>query len=362
MRVVSTIKSFDEYKLGMYDFLIPMIPSVFEELVQKIIVMDDNKINIDGLDTIHFTENYREELYSFQKSIGQKPFATLNQIGEGQAQVVTVKKHQERMGENGYHIFFNKMIAAAVLISQWLQDRETVDKGNEELSELVKLFITQKNVYIRMIRHELCHIEDQNNRKDWTWLDSSFTEKNLQTILRSDSFRLWEEYYACKRSNFIYSAEVASEELKNAVSNMDIAEREICELRWKYNNLEIELEDFVNQLHDYIRTTFIYWCYYMGHMDKYYESLVDRMMPELYPSRFYHFLPDIWKVLHAMSETYPEWQGPEIYDDLAKLVLQCINEFKVFPKDTATGLYYGIPVVHLQASCESGDINKKTSS
>ena len=53
-----------------------------------------------------------------------------------------------------------------------------------------------------------------------------------------------------------------------------------------------------------------------------------------------------------MGDKYPIWNGPEIFDELVETVLKSINEFEVYPQDTARGLYYDIPVVHLHTRSE----------
>ena len=61
MKIDVTIKGFDG-NLAQYDFLIPSIPNIMETLIDKLITLCEPAINIDGLNTIHFTEDYRAEI------------------------------------------------------------------------------------------------------------------------------------------------------------------------------------------------------------------------------------------------------------------------------------------------------------
>ncbi len=351
MQVVVTIKSFDDI-FSEYDFLIPTIAETMEKLINNLVTLEEPAINIEGLNIVHFTDNYMDELFAFQESMGQRPFATSNKISEGYAQVILVKDGQGNPEDVGYHIFISKYIATSIVVCQWLEDRMVDADITEDQKELVKELSLKKNQYIRIIRHELCHVEDENNQKKWEWFESAFEDKKLQSILRYDACRIWEEYYACKRSNFIYTLDSASQEISSLLSSLETAEKEICELRWEYNNQKIALTKFVALLHEYVRSAFIYGCYFMGHMDKMPGFQIDKLTPELYPSRFYPFFPDIWKALRKMAETYPTWKGPEVYDAVAEIVLKSIKEFEIYPKETEKGTYYNIPVVRLQTRSE----------
>lgn len=346
VRIIVTVKSFDD-QMSQFDFLIPSMANTMEQLTYRLISLEEPPINVDGLNAIHFTDNYREELFAFQESVGHHSFATKNKIADGYAQVVMVKEGQSSPENVGYHIFVSKLIPMTIMVGQFLEDNP-----GEASEDLVQNLRETKNEYARMLRHELSHVEDENNQKNWAWLEESFSHKNLQTTLRYDTYRLWEEFYACKRSNFIYDVNSVSREISSMLSNLETAEKEICELRWKYNNESLPLNDFVALFHEYVRSAFIYCCYFMGHMDRIYEYVSDKLQPDLYPSRFYSFMPCMWKALRKMNESYPEWSGPEIYDDLAEIVLKCIEEFEIYPKYTAGGVYYDIPVKHLITKSE----------
>lgn len=346
MKVISTIKSFDD-QMKQFDFLIPSLPNKMENLITRLINLDTTPINVEGLNTIHFTDQYREELFAFQYSVGQQPFATLNKIADGHAQVVLVKEGQGRPEDIGFHIFFSKLIPMAILIGQLCED------NHEKLEEgALKQLVGQKNEYIRMIRHELAHVEDENNQMKWQWLEPAFSDRTLQTALRYDAYRLWTEFYACKRSNFFYDENVLSRTIESLFNDLDKAEEEICDLRGKYNRIEIELNEFVKALHEYVRSALIYCCYFDGHMDWVYDSIAEKLFTVQYPSRFFIHFNELWIALRKMAETYPSWTSPQIYDGVANVVLRCINEFEIYPRQTAEGPYYDIPVMQLKTKLQ----------
>ena len=240
----------------------------------------------------------------------------------------------------GYHIFISKFIPMAIMVGQYGENLiGMLDTSEAELLEFAKKSQREKNKYLRMIRHELAHVEDGNNQNGWTWLESAFQGNTVKSTLRYDAFRLWEEYYACRRSNFFYDVNATTEEVTSLLSNLEEAEAEICDLRWKYNNGEITLDEFVQLLHEYIRLAFIYCCYFMGHTDGIYEYVVDKLQPELYPSRFYRRVSQMWGVLRTMADSYPNWSDSKIFDDLSAIIFNCIVEFEIYPEDTPHGIY-----------------------
>ena len=343
MQIIVTVKSFEE-KAAEFNFLIPAMKETMESVVNRLITLEEPPINIGNLVAIHFTENYREELFAFQESIGHPTFATQTKIGDGYAQVVYVAEGQGSPDLRGYHIFISKFIPMAIMVGQYGENLiGMLDTSEAELLEFAKKSQREKNKYLRMIRHELAHVEDGNNQNGWTWLESAFQGNTVKSMLRYDAFRLWEEYYACRRSNFFYDVNATTEEVTSLLSNLEEAEAEICDLRWKYNNGEITLDEFVQLLHEYIRLAFIYCCYFMGHTDGIYEYVVDKLQPELYPSRFYRRVGQMWGVLRAMADSYPNWDSPEVFDDLSTIILNCIVEFEIYPRDTDQGAYYDIP-------------------
>ena len=347
MKVIVTIESFDG-NMSDFDFLIPSIPTLMDGLITKLVNLEGTPINIEGLNTIHFTDDYRKELFSFQKEHGMASFATHNKIADGNAQVLLVKQDESNSADDvGYHIFFSKLIPMVIVIANFFENECTHTYENKIDKSILQKLSNEKNDYIRMIRHELAHVEDENNQKQWKWLDSSFMNNDLQTRLRYDAYRLWMEFYACKRSNFIYSPDKAGDEISSLLSNLETAEEIVCDLRWKYNTQEISLNEFVSSIHEYVRSAFIYCCYFMGHLDKLYDYVADKLRIELYPSRFYCFMPEMWAILRKMAETYPHWVGPEVYDPLASVVNRCFEEFNIQIQDTSQGTYYDIPVLHL---------------
>ena len=318
-----------------------------EKLIYQLVNLDDPPINISGLNSIHFTDNYRAELFHFQESIGKNTFSTSNKIGAGHAQVVTAEEGKAPPDVVGYHIFIDKIIPLTILVS------DLTLKSQEVISdEIINQANNTKNEYIRMIRHELAHIEDHNNKQKSSWFNDAFKASDIQATLRYNGCRLWEEFYACKRSNFIYNIDNAIGEIERLLSSLDKAEKEICDLRWQYNMQLISLEDFILQFYDYILTAFILCCYFLGHMDKVRNAIIKKINAEQYPSRFYPFISELWDTLDQMAEYYPNWEGPEIFDDLASILKRSIEAFEIHLKDTSEGIYYEIPIIQLKPKIE----------
>ena len=334
MRIISSVTSFPT-EAAQFDFLIPLIEKIMPEVIESIAHLGEPPIKTDNIIAVHFTENYQEELFQFQKSVGHRTFTTDNKIASGYAQVITVEEQNILGEEQGYHIFFDKYIPMTILIGQYCENN-----SNGIDVDLLNTVKYEKNKCLRSIRHELAHVEDSDNQRTWIWLKDSFNDNSVKTTLRYVAFRLWEEYYACRRSGYLLDV---NDELVSLIHNLDKAEQEICDLRWQYNIRQISLEQFIRDLHEYIKSAFIYCCYFMGHADGVYDVISPKIESVSYPSRFYPYIKQLWDRLRFMTISYPAWDGPEIFDDLANIVLASINDFDVYPEDTDNGPYYSIP-------------------
>lgn len=345
MDVIVTIKSFDD-ELHQFNNMLPMVEQCMQSAITQLAILDDNPIDLSNLKSIHFTDNFREELFEFQKSVGIKEHATLNNLGRGYAQVVYVgSPNADELC--GYHIFCDKQIALVIMVGQFIEDN--FHQFTEEVTMNAK---KEKLYYLRALRHELAHVEDETNQKKWIWFEHAFDQDGVKSSMRQIALRMWEEYYACRRSMFFDDRMLLEDELISLYNHLDLAEREICELRWKYNTREIDLNDFITSFGDYLRTALFFCCYFMGHHDQIYEIAVGKVQL-LTPSRFVGYIPELWKHLREMSSTYPNWSGVEVFDSLSKTIGQCINGFEIYLREERDGIYYDIPEKRLKPLSEN---------
>lgn len=329
MKIIVTTKSFGE---GFTDFdgFLPFLPQIMEQTISMLALLERPEINIDKLVAVHITDDYRKELFDFQESIGQAKFYTHNKIGEGKGQVITV--------EDGFHIFFDKQVLVPIIAAQIFENNQL------QIDNKIKASLAiEKNKYLRMVRHELAHVEDLTNQQKWNWAMGFGVSNNIKDNLQYIALRLWEEYYACQRSNFMNNIEMLEDELSSLLSNLTVAEEEICKQRWKYNIREISLKDFLKTLFEYIKMAFVYCCYFMGHYNKHSDTLEPFFVQGSYLSRFYSFIPSMWECLKIMHESYPNWNTMEIFNGLSDILLCSIRSFEVYPEDTTEGTYYSIP-------------------
>lgn len=348
-----TVKSFDDQ--SYYDFLIQSIESAMLDVVTKLSALEQPEINIQKLNTIHIPDNYRDELFAFQKSVGHHAFTTQNKIATGHAQVIHVSESDTECSDlYGYHIFINKLIPMVILSTQYLLD----NNDYSELPEMKDNLVLQRDTYLMMIRHELAHVEDETNQEQIECLKTLATQKTFESKLKSIALRFWEEYYACKRSAFNISVQKAANEFSNLINRLNEAEKEICSLRWKYNTMEITLEDFLKLFYEYIESSFIYCCYFAGHLDFLYDNLIKQLRFEDIPSRFFPFLAELWMQLRKIYVIYPRWNNMEIFDGLKSIIVNCAESFDVYFQNTDVGPYFSIPPKKLINKNEeySGDI------
>lgn len=340
MEIIVTAKSFDEMD-GMFDYLLPSLPHTMLNLIEQLRTLEEPYIDISGLQTVHITNDYKEELFAFQEKHGHSHFVTENSLGRGAAQVIDVSDINS--GETGFHIFMDKIIPFTILACQFFEDH--ADKINPELLQQLH---SEKNDYIRLIRHELAHVEDGTNQNNMAWLKSDSNAISVENKLRHEALRLWEEFYACQRAAYFFDGNSISREVKSLMECFSKADKEICEMRWEYNTSKLELNAFVQKFHDYIMTTLIQNCYFMGHMNKAYEYIVEQLQTIEYPSRFFSRIPPLWSALRKMNDEYPSWQDLHIFDEVTRLIKETIEEFEVYMSDYNGSIYYDIPVKRLR--------------
>lgn len=342
-----TVKSFDNQ--SYFDFLIPSIESAILDVVTKLAALEKPEINIQKLNTIHIPDNYRDELFAFQESIGHQTFTTQNKIATGYAQVIHVSESDTACADlYGYHIFINKFVPMVILSVQYMLDNNDYSKSPEMKDNLIQ----QREEYLMVIRHELVHVEDGTNQEQIEWIKSITSKNTLEGELESYALRFWEEYYACKRSAFNITAQRVANEFSELINYLNEFEKEICSLRWKYNIGKITLESFLKQFYEYIKSGFIYCCYFAGHLDLFFEDLIKQFHFEEIPSRFLPFLSELWIQLRKIGLTYPYWDGVEILDGLKSIIVDCSESFEVYFQNTDDGPYYSIPPKRLVAKCE----------
>lgn len=339
MEIIVTAKSFDEME-GRLDYLLPALPHTMLNLIEQLRTMEEPHINISELRAVHITNDYKKELFAFQEKHGHMHFVTENSLGRGAAQVINVSDANE---DTGFHIFMDKIIPFIILACQFFEDH--ADKINPELLQQLR---SEKKDYIRLIRHELAHVEDETNQKGMSWLKRDCNKKGVDTLLRDEALRLWEEFYACQRAAYFFDDNSISHEVKSLMDCFNKAEEEICKMRWEYNIRKLELNIFVQKFHDYIITTLIQSCYFMGHMNKTYEYIADELQTIAYPSRFFPHIMPLWSALRKMNDEYPSWQNTHIFDEVTNLIQETIEEFEIYMSDSDESIYYSIPPKRLK--------------
>lgn len=233
------------------------------------------------------------------------------------------------------------------MVGQFIEDNSHL--FTEEITMNAK---NEKLFYLRALRHELAHVEDENNQKKWIWFEHAFDQDGVKSSMRQIALRMWEEYYACKRSMFYDDSLFLMDEIESLRNNLDLAEKEICELRWKYNTHNISLENFIKSLGDYVRTALFYCCYFMGHHDHAFDTIIDTLQLAYIPSRFFEFVPELWQILRKMNAIYPNWSGVEVLDNLSTTIEKCINGFEIYLRDEEEGIYFDIPAKRLRPMSE----------
>lgn len=336
MKIEVTIKTFEIPEAnGFIPFVAPMMENAIKQLIR---LPGQKPMEVDELNTVHFVDDYLVELKEFQKQYGTSQYVTNNKLGRGHAIV-------EYLGDNapidlkGYHIFVDKAVPQTIVLVQQIENNKaSLPLPEEQFEQLVR----EKKEFLRMLRHELAHVEDGIKRRQLTWIQKLYHGKGIENRLNRISMRLWEEYYACKRSSYYYDVDGLGVQLSSMMDSLWKAEDEICELRWQYNSRNLDLDDFIEKFYIYLQMALIYCCYYCGHADDFYDELKLLFVKHEAPSRFYKYIPRLWEALRNLYADYPEWPDEKVLSETSAIILDCVKEFEVFPRDEDEGIYYEI--------------------
>ncbi len=178
---------------------------------------------------------------------------------------------------------------------------------------------------------------DKDLRKKCNWIEELLQKKDLLNQLRYVGYRFWEEYYACKRSSYYYDTKIIMNEFDELLSELEDAEKEICQQKNRFISNEMIVEDFLSSIHEYIETAYILCCYFIGHYDIIYDSFKTRLNSLSAPIRFYPHILELWEAIHVVEKSYPNWGNPNIFDSFVKIITDTMESFEVYPKDIDKG-------------------------
>jgi hypothetical protein len=296
-------------------------------LIQAFINDEDNFV-LDDLKHIYVANEYVKELYAFQAEKDLPQGHTNNDLGEGHAMVL---HYENDAAEEEAAIFFRAEFIFGLYTS--------CSFGDELKSEVTMLFNT--------FFHELSHINDEyHTRKVISIKDideCSILPRNLYPI----SLGMWKEYYAYRKAAIRFP--YGDLQISHLFDTLNWILEEVSKLKTKFkedNDMDNFMLQFTSKMGYLLRVVVSV----IGNVQGYSTEQDDqeetfKIVSESFPNGILsEVFTGLIKELDKLYEKYPSWSGINEIDELNNLVLECFNEFGVFPSeiDSDDQMYIGI--------------------
>jgi len=333
MDVVFTAKTYDgERKIE------ELVLEGYKQVIWSIYNRLNETLDLSLLNSIIVPEDYKTELFEFQRLNGHSEFMTENEYGQGFAQVVSSKTdHQNEV----YNVIIDKKIILALLSDEALQ----LLKASINDDEQYESFLVTRQLAINTLCHEFGHIHEYSLNKNIEWMQGSEIKTDLHSQCAELAKKCWSEYFACRTVSFTYPFKV--EDCIEMINTCNDAEKMLQKKRSKYNRRMISLNDFVSEFHNY--TSFILKKIASFHgnlfsLEKSKEDVIQIVENKLGES----YVKAIWtkfgKALNKLYDEYPNWKDDAVFNDICELIIEYYNQYEIYLHDTPQGIYYDIPV------------------
>jgi hypothetical protein len=315
---------------GHKEYLLKALHVVAEQLGEG--------LNLSTLKTIIIPENFKTDLFEFQKSVGLPQECTDNENAQAVAKVLTYIENEEKVNT----IFFSKALVFTLF------DENSLSELKKEMDEeSFKEIVVIRQTAINLLHHELSHVHEGNLSESIVWKkDLNKHGVKLLEQLRYRAMNLWHEYYACRNSALThYLREVDTVYIIELCKKI---ETEILDKRKEYNLRIVNLNEFVTMFHENINTLLIYSVYAHGNYFSLNSEDRQRISNEIFESLSGTLFKEIWQDLGVELDKlfflYPSWDTIDVLDNLCKVILCYIESFDIYLQDVPNGLYYNIPV------------------
>ncbi len=291
--------------------------NLFSEWLERLVCELGKNLDLDALMTIIITEDFGEDLASFEKAHGLKQWGFTN---DNSARAIGKTKWYKKNGQWYQAILLDKVVIAYGLSEDWL-------------------------VAVNVIHHELCHVHDGYNKK--LLLGHKDTESDpedsLGYLLNNQANQVWSEYVACRLSVAtiypgcfeLYFSHL--DELVKYVSDKSL--KDILSYRSHHN---------INRLFDVIRVDSsrvlkmaATICGYIHGVNS--VELYNEVTNHLSEIGFEETWLGLSGELKILFDSYPKWRNETVLEPLSNIILMYWNTLGIYPKNTEVGLYVGVP-------------------
>lgn len=297
----------------------------------------ESQLDLSLLNAIIITEDYKVELFEFQRNNGHSEFVTENEYGQGFAQVVSSKSST---GDTVYNVIIDKCLIVALIGDNVLPYlKETLD------AEQYETLLYTRQLAINTLCHELAHVHEYALDRGIEWVQKRVKSLDLHSQYLETAMQCWNEYFACRTVSGTYPFNVDNcLEIINTCKN---AEKMLQEKRSKYNRQIISLNDFIIEFHKY--TTFLLKKIAYAHGNLY--CLADSKQDAIQTMEIDFegaYIKAIWveygKAMDNLYVNFPLWKDETVFDDVISLIEKYYNQFEIYLHQESRGVYYDIPI------------------
>lgn len=301
---------------------IELLRKPFEDLIGKLA----QGLELKSLKYIIIPEDFKTELFKFQKSKGLREECTENEVGVAGGKVVSYIE----AGELEICIFLHPGVFGLL----FSKNSDDVLNG------------------IQIMRHELCHVHDDYLKSRVLSLDFiTNQERDFEWALKLHADSIWSEYIANKLSKTTVNINGTEINLPNQISLMQDLKLFLDSIFKVESDAQKYIDAYrshadVEKLYQEIQESASFLLNMMGRVYGMlcpYEELIKAVDDGI--KETYAF--DIWKQLcqslDALSSKYPNWSGVQEFDGLSQVVLKTWNILGIYPRVTESGLYIEVP-------------------
>lgn len=211
----------------------------YEMVMMSFVDQVSERIDTSKLAAIIVPEDFRTEVMTFQKSIGERPSLTKNEYAEAFSKLLYDKS------QDTYYVFLESCIAQYIIGDKFVA---VFAKGED-----TDTFLDRRSVALTMLTHEMAHASIYER----IWGND---EVKKESLLRYLSTILFDEYCACRISNSLVTGSA------NASNQVQICELEelIEHARGRFGNNEININQFADILFQHTELILKYVVSYVG--------------------------------------------------------------------------------------------------
>lgn len=197
----------------------PDLRQYYERVIQHIAEKRFDFIDTSNLEKIIIPDNFVSDVIEFQRTLNMdNPSVTENEFGRAFGKML----HDTKTGK--FYVFIDPGFAA------FLMDDTVLSACFDNSEEAMTGARVARLQALNLLAHELAHVEFD------TYANLPEAKTDLNGQLESLLYRLFEEYYACRRSAVVSSEHIISYDEKY----INDIEQKIIELKWKYKTHEMD--------------------------------------------------------------------------------------------------------------------------